>query len=354
MTLFLISGMLFGVLVSFGYRLTPLLFNPRRVTLAFSPASLRMGEVVLAILSMIAKSIFYAIPGFPRIKLSALELDSPFTLGADDVVRYQAAVGGTSNTGEELSAPQLMLFLSAMTEPAMLLLLASPWCPINPLGAVNVRNRFEILRPDLCDLSRLVDLRTARLNAIASNYPRPAKRGIEWDLEVVITTPTGRKDGTMDIIFRQIFTMLELRKSQSKKIRNSSHETRSSMAIPQMSESTTQVSMSVDDPLKWAAICKDYNFIHLSGAAAKAFGLSGKIAHGNHTVVKALHLLTDSKSLQPPFTTSSWMEVQFRRPMVVPGVFDVSLRESGKPSKTLSVSFQGRDCAIAEFGSLQQ
>jgi len=353
MTLFLISGMFFGVLVSFGYRLTPLLFSPKRVTLAFSPASLRMGEVVLAIISMIAKSVFYAIPGFPRIKLSALELDSIFTLDADDVVRYQTAVGGTSNT-EQLSAPHLMLFLSAMTEPAMLLLLASPWCPINPLGAVNVRNRFDLVRPDLCNLSRLVDLRTARLKAIASNNPRQAKRGIEWDLEVVITTPTDRKDGTMDIIFRQIFTMLELRKSQSKRIPNSSHETRSSMAIPQMSESTTQVSMSVDDPLKWAAICKDYNFIHLSGAAAKAFGLPGKIAHGNHTVAKALNLLTDSKGLRPPFTTSSWMEVQFRRPMVVPGVFDVSTRESGKPSKTLSVSFQGKDCAIAEFGSLQQ
>ena len=126
------------------------------------------------------------------------------------------------------------------------------------------------------------------------------------------------------------------------------------MAIPQMSESTTQVSMSVDDPLKWAAICKDYNFIHLSGAAAKAFGLPGKIAHGNHAVAKALHQLKDSRSLQPPFTTSSWMEVQFRRPMVVPGVFDVSLRESSKPGKTLSVSSKGKDCAIAEFGSLQQ
>ncbi|KAH6878224.1 hypothetical protein BKA58DRAFT_435930 [Alternaria rosae] len=303
---------------------------------------------------MIAKSIFYAIPGFPCIKLSGLELDSPFTLDADDIARYQLAIGGTSNTREELSAPHLMLFLSAMTESAMLLLLASPWCPINPLGAVNVRNRFEVLRPDLCDLSKLVDLRTARLKAIAHNHPRQAKRGIEWDLEVMITIPTGRRDGTMDIIFRQIFTMLELRKSQSKNTQNISHETRSSMATPQLSESPTHVSLSADDPLKWAAICKDYNFIHLSGAAAKAFGLPGKIAHGNHAVAKALHQLTDSRSSQPPFSTSLWMEVQFRRPMVVPGVYDVSLRESSEPSKMFSVSCQGKDYATAVYGDLQQ
>jgi hypothetical protein len=34
-----------------------------------------------------------------------------------------------------------------VTEPAMLLLLASRSCPINALGAVNVRNRLELVDP---------------------------------------------------------------------------------------------------------------------------------------------------------------------------------------------------------------
>jgi acyl dehydratase len=354
MILSLVLGMLFGVLVSFGYRLSPLLISSRRVTLVFPPASLRIGEVVLAIMSMILKSVFYAIPGIPRRKHPGLELDSPFILNAEDIALYQLAVGGESGTEEELSLPHLMLLLAAMTEPAMLLLLASPWCPINPLGAVNVRNKFILLRHDLCKLSILVSSQSARLKAIIHNHPRQAKRGIEWDLEVMINIPTGRNDGSVDIIFRQIFTMLELGKSQSKKTGSDSNKTTSSLETPHPAESTTQMLFSADDPLKWAALCKDYNFIHLSGAAAKAFGLPGKIAHGNHAFAKALQQITDSKSSQLPFDTTSYMELQFIRPMVVPGVFDISAHEDSETCKKISISARGKTYATAQYGSLQE
>ena len=348
----LVAGMLFGVLVSFGYRLTPLLSSPRKVTLSFSPASLRMGEIILAIIATIVKSILYAIPGVPRIKSSGLELDSPFIIDAEDVARYQLAVG-RGRAGSRIPPAQLMLFLSAMTEPAMLLLLASPWCPISPLGAVNVRNRFEILRQDLCHVATLVGMRSANLKAIVHKNPRQAKRGIEWDLEVMINIPTGRSDGTVDTIFRQIFTMLEFGKVQTKKVPQNSDETTPSMVTNPLFESTTQVSLSVDDPLRWAAICKDYNFIHLSGLAAKVFGLPGKITHGNHVVAKALQRVPNLGGSTFLLDTSLWMEVHFKRPMVVPGVFDVSLHKSSQTSNKFFVSRSGKDYATPEYGSLQ-
>jgi small-conductance mechanosensitive channel len=64
MMLMLVAGMLFGVLVSFGYRLTPLLSSPRKVTLSFSPASLRMGEIILAIMAMIVNLFCTRYPEF--------------------------------------------------------------------------------------------------------------------------------------------------------------------------------------------------------------------------------------------------------------------------------------------------
>ncbi|CAG5179337.1 uncharacterized protein ALTATR162_LOCUS9162 [Alternaria atra] len=353
MMLFLIAGMLFGVLVSFGYRLTPLLFSPKRVTLAFSPASLRIGEIVLAVMGMVVKSIIYAIPGVPRIRLSGLGLDSPFIIDAEDFARYQLAIGQESSLETGISPTQLMLFLSAMTEPAMLLLLASPWCPISPLGAVNVRNRFELLRPDLCDPSTLTDMRTARLKAVVHKDPRQAKRGIEWDLEVMIDLPTKGNNKTVDTIFRQTFSMLEFAKVQTKRTPKNLVEAVSSAVTPHSAGSITRISLSADDPLKWAAICKDYNFIHLSGLAAKIFGLPGKIAHGNHSVAKALQRLMNLGGLRQLLNTPLWMEVQFKKPMVVPGIFDVNLHESSQTSNRISVSHSGKDYAIAECGSLQ-
>jgi hypothetical protein len=89
----------------------------------------------------------------------------------------------------------------------MLLLLASPTCSISPLGAVNVRNRFELLRPDLCSLKSLTRQHSAGVVAKLRNKTRVVKRGIEHDLEVSVLVPQSR----LDLVpgYRQVFTMLE-------------------------------------------------------------------------------------------------------------------------------------------------
>jgi acyl dehydratase len=147
-----------------------------------------------------------------------------------------------------------------------------------------------------------------------------------------------RNDGTVDTTFRQIFTMLEFSKAQCKNATSDSIEFLSSPAIPHSAETTMQVSLSADDPLKWAAICKDYNSIHLAGAAAKIFSLAGKIAHGNRAVAKALQRLMNSRGSRLLLNTLIWMELQFKKPMVAPGVFYISVHETGQTAECGSLS----------------
>jgi hypothetical protein len=93
----------------------------------------------------------------------------------------------------------------------MLLLFACPACSISPLGAVNVRNRFELLRPDLCCLKSLTGQHSAGVVAKLQNETRVVKRGIEHDLEVSVLVPQSR----LDLVpgFRQVITMLEFSKT---------------------------------------------------------------------------------------------------------------------------------------------
>ncbi|KNG48083.1 ricin b lectin [Stemphylium lycopersici] len=343
--IFLLLGMAFGVLVSFGYRLVPLL--SKQTTLAFSPNSLRMGEVVVAIAAMIIKSVIYAIPGVPRANAVRLQLNSPFAVTAEDVARFHLAVGNEGSATSDLGHLQLIMFLSAMTESAMLLLLASPRCPINPLGAVNVRNEFELIRPELCELAELMNAYSAKLEAVVHQEPRVVKRGIEWDLEVRINLATDKDD--QSVIFRQIFTMLEFRKIRSSQISTPSRCSDADNLASKPTHKSTQISLSGEDPLRWAALCKDYNFIHLSRVAAKFFGLPGKLAHGNHASAKALWSLENTEFSMPPGDKPLKMQVEFKRPMVVPGVFDVELREPDHTGTEFLILRKGKVHAAGRY-----
>jgi hypothetical protein len=350
--LFLLSAMTSAVLVSLGYRLVPLL--SRRSTLAFSPNSLRIGEVFVAIVAMVVKSIIYSLTKTSGPTPAGLYLRSPLVITAENVVRFRSAVGyrGSTNT-LHLKHGDLMLFLSAMTEPAMLLLLASPWCPINPLGAVNVRNTFELIRPDLCDLEKLTKIESAYLSAVVHPEPTRVRRGIEWALEVTINVPSDKDNRAAQTIFRQTFTMLEFKKTSGILSSNGLGGSKDNVSVPGPTDDSPQISFSRDDPLEWAALCKDYNFIHLSGFAAKLSGLPGKLLHGNHAAAKALRSLSDAGSITTLDDTPLQMRVEFKKPMVVPGIFQVCVRKSHSTGIGFEILRKGRVHAICEYGPLE-
>lgn len=231
------------------------------------------------------------------------------------------------------------MFLSAVTEPAMLLLLACPPCPINALGAVNVRNRLELVRPDLVDLPQLLQQQRASLTASVHPDSRPVKRGIQYDLEATLCVHSNT--GPI-VVFRQIFTMLEFRRSTQQAVAaiRSSEE----MAPPHSAlERLPHVTMSNNDPLRWAALCKDYNFIHLSVIAARFFGLPGKVAHGNHVAAIALQRVIGSGRHSSGLTRARCIEVSFNRPVVVRYTLDVHVG-SDRDLATVKLSRNGRTC----------
>jgi acyl dehydratase len=340
------------------FRLSSILVGTRHAEIAFSPHELRFQEVISAILMMLIKPLFSmsisSMTGSSKKKYSSLTLSSPFFIKKQDMARFHRAVGFPHGSPSELASLMLPLFLSAVTEPAMLLLLMHPRCPIKALGAVNVRNRFELLRPDLCDIHHFTKSHSAGLVASFSNESRSVKRGIEYDLEVTIMVPDQAEPHGIDLVpvFRQVFTMLEFRRMKP----NANDKVTDKREVDTQAQSpVTQslcVSLSGDDPSKWAALCKDYNFIHFSRLAAKCFGLPGKLAHGNHIVAKVMQQLMNGDKLQPLDRSSSWMEVHFKRPVVVPNVLDVDVQQSANGIHNFSICSHGKVCVVAEYGTL--
>jgi acyl dehydratase len=346
------------------YRLTSILSGTKHAEITFSPHNLSFAEVLLAMFMMITKPLYSRFIN-SNTKMSTngsgtLTLSSPFRITyPNDVVRWDRALGnGCSITG----TPMLPLFLAAVTEPAMLLLLMHPKCPINALGAVNVRNRFTVLRPDLCQVKYLTRRHCAGLVAKFSNEPRSVKRGREYDLEVSIMMPDmappelARMAGKGSVtVFRQVFTILEFRRSN---VAQGRIETEPRMVHIHSQFSTIQpirISLSKGDPQKWAVLCRDYNLIHFSGLAAKAFGLPGRLAHGNHVVARAMMQRMFSERYLPQVGQEpTYMEVRFKRPVVIPDELDVDIQRSGKRPNGFTISSHGRTCIAVEYGTLEQ
>jgi hypothetical protein len=354
----LVGAATIGLLLWSGHRLVTILSGSKHATIDFSPHRLRPGEVALAIFSMMMRSAVDVFRGPNRegntSKLDELTLSCPFHITREDIARYQNAVSQEKNKSIDLAHSATLLFLSAVTEPAMLLLLASPRCPISPLGAVNVRNHFELLRPDLCQPQSFLISHGAGLSAKLQKESRLAKRGIEYDLEVTIMVPdqdNGRSDELIPV-FRQVFTMLEFRKAKgaakdtTASVKNVEPQTANTKTMPLC------LSLSRHEPLKWASLCKDYNFIHLSGFAARLFGLPGKLAHGNHVVAKAIQILEESNGMQDRKEPITWMKVQFKRPVIVPSnlVFKAPVTAGGVNRLSIH-SIRGEHVTV-EYGAL--
>ncbi|KAK5028832.1 hypothetical protein LTS07_006211 [Exophiala sideris] len=256
--------------------------------------------------------------------MNEFSLTMPLRTSQQDLNAYTLAVERKTQTNASWTRSTAMLFLSALTEPAMLLLLAESSCKLRPLGAVNVRNRFELIRPDLCTEHTLKSFSGAGVTASRSKHVRRVKRGFEVDLILTLDIPAGGSSGTVTV-FRQIFTILQF----AKPVKDFARKDESGSGS-QALEWTDALLFDVeyDEPSAWARVCKDYNPIHISAIAAKLFGFPGKIAHGNHVAAKAFALL--ERSLLPSeYSTLCrskrpiWMEVVFKRPIIVPAVLKV-------------------------------
>ncbi|KAF1991355.1 Thioesterase/thiol ester dehydrase-isomerase [Aulographum hederae CBS 113979] len=288
-----------------------------------------------------------------------ISLSSPLNLTSHDLELYLSSLLGPSFHHRKLpwSPHHTLLFLTATSSPTLLLLLAKRGCPINPLGAVNVRNRFELLRSDLCEVGergmRGGGGMRARARVVRGGRVR---RGVEWVCEVGVWVPEEGEGGREVEVFRQEVTLLEFGKGTGEKSESKKASATESKAEAESTEEPQEgkadpfpIFMDKNDPSSWAAICKDYNPIHMSNFVAKMFGFPGKIAHGNHVVARAVEAL-GGEALEGG--KGLWMEVEFRRPVVLPAKLEVEVEEVGRRFSVVREGGERKVCVEGRWGEL--
>lgn len=327
--------------------LSLLISSGARSELDFSPNDLRIRQIVLIILVLATKGLQRSLGLVPKLRvdgssstlatafsLPALRLRAPLRIRLQDVRRYDRALEVTTLAPNK-PADYNIFFLAGLTTPLMLLLLAKRSCPILPLGSVNVRNRFEFLNPRLCHDAARGLLKGLGAEARLQVPGRQVKRGME--LDVIIEVTTGKVDLVKDqIIFRQIITLLQYLPQTTMPHPTESGAQEKAFSLTDLSNYDAvdqRIDIDRDAPLRWAAFCKDYNPIHVLSWAAKAFGFPGTIAHGNLVVGQAITILSNVAGPQfskmwAPVSKPSWLEVAFKRPMVVPTRLEIMIDET--------------------------
>jgi acyl dehydratase len=343
--------------------LMPLLSFQPCTRLRFSPNKLSGCQIATLLVFLFLKSVLKQLGLVPSLRpsrakdsparnedafhLPEVRIEMPVVVSRADMELYESATCAPNNASPTSGANSLFL-LSPVTEPLMLLLLARLACPILPLGSVNVRNRFEFLSPGEC---KNVSLRTLlRAEASLRRKGRRVKRGVEFDVLVEVF---GEETG--ELIFRQVMTILQfLHKMVEPKWHEAPQKESSDIqSLPDEEYKRTSekmVTIQDDAPSKWAALCKDYNPIHVSALAARLFGFPGKIAHGNQAAAMTVESLASTpgsltRNLWLDSSRASFMDVEFRRPMVVPlqlrvkTVDDATAQRSKESDEALRVAY---------------
>lgn len=294
--------------------------------------------------------------------LPALSVTSTLAIDDDDLLRFDAATSpgakqstpsSSSKTSSKPAAENnRSLLIPGLINPLMSILLANRNLPIQPFGAVNTRNTFTFLDPEACRHPTQVLDPTRGITVSASiggpsNRGRRVKRGIEFEIQFEVEA-LRRGDTSPTVIFKQVAAVLAfLPRSTQPLYRDLS----STVAVEGVGEQADEeeeepewtsadgeiVELGMRAPKKWAALCKDYNPIHMSSILARLFGFPGKIAHGNHALARAVELIArdPARVVTPGLSTAdksvllmsrsddgeetpSALEVQFKRPMVLP------------------------------------
>ncbi|WWC61181.1 uncharacterized protein I303_103761 [Kwoniella dejecticola CBS 10117] len=267
-----------------------------------------------------------------------ISLDMPFRITPHDIQRYiQCLSSNTSlDVDDILDSPHHMqLLLSALTEPAMLLLLSKINCPIDPVGSVNVRNAFELKDPSTTKKTlreRLGSQSSTNRDAVPLNCEARLSREVKqvkrgWEFTIMVDLVEALQEARTTI-YTQAFTFLVFH------FHKHSQPPPASTKADEIEAETCNIAgfrIGAREPSSWADLSKDYNPIHTSTFAARLLGFRSKIAHGNHVVAKAIHGAASYLERGPidalDGTGIRRMEVEFKRPVPVPSSLETRVPE---------------------------
>lgn len=296
------------------------------------PVSRLTGPNVVLIICLIAfKYPLRWIGAVPQLRSTASGFDLPhltitseIDVGDEDRKRYDRAVPGGGDRA---------LLLAGLINPLMSIMLTNRNNPIMPFGCVNTKNRFEFLDTEPPSGHYTV---TATLGG-DENPARRVKRGIELDVVFVAShAQRGR-------VFRQVATILAYLPSKHKPLYKAPQEgkTVEKTASEWKNIDTDTVELKFNAPFDWAAVCKDYNPIHMSSGMAKLFGFPSKIAHGNHVLASFVQKFGNSPP--DPFA----IDVDFKRPMRLPLSMAVEHSRETTTSERFRVVKDGKEYMTA-------
>lgn len=327
--------------------------------------------IILLILAKLLQRVFGLapplVPSADRrgFDLPALSVTSTLAIDDDDLLRFDAATSpgskkassaakAQSSSAAAVGAPEnnRSLLVAGLVNPLMSILLANRNLPIQPFGAVNTRNTFIFLDSEACRYPTQVLDPTRGITVSAtlggpSNPGRRVKRGIEFEIHFEVAA-LRRGDTSPTVIFKQVGAVLAHLPRDTKPLYRDLSSTVAVDGVDDeddeddrepawMSADGEIVELGMRAPKKWAALCRDYNPIHMSGILARAFGFPGRIAHGNHALARAVELIArdPARVITPGLSTAdkaalllsrsddgketpSALEVRFKRPMVLP------------------------------------
>lgn len=248
---------------------------------------------------------------------------------------------GSTDSAAAPLLPLNPLFFVSFCTPLILHVLADHSCPIRPLGSVNTTNRFVFVDAPFCrdqkailkaSQDHLLSYTCSFGGSESKSYRR--KRGIEFDITIIV------KRGDQIVLEMQSSFLQFLSAKHPPAFDKAADDTQQKTNEKEQQqenvegdngENTTPIFMSMRHPHKWAAACSDYNPIHISPLAAKLFGFSSVIAHGNHAVALAVQdTLEDEESTKSKMSSTKTqarsllngrkfsLQIRFVRPVLLP------------------------------------
>ncbi|WP_346837083.1 MaoC/PaaZ C-terminal domain-containing protein [Microbulbifer sp. SAOS-129_SWC] len=198
-------------------------------------------------------------------------------------------VGGFAASG---SLPATYPFVLAM--PLQMELLVSDAFPFQVLGLVHVRNVITQYRPVAEDSALDLECRLCG--------PRPAARGLEFDLHTQVSAGG-------DLLWECTSTLLRRERRGTGRVARGARK-----VLPNLSAATVQRwDIPANIGRRYAAVSGDRNPIHLSRWSARLFGFPRAIAHGMWTKAHCL------AALEPQLPTGPFrIDVAFKLPILLP------------------------------------
>ena len=317
--------------------------------------------------------------GEETLAMDKVALSAPLNLDARDFESIQALCKLTAAqnasprpTGASVdlpprssSLPTSQFWVIAATNPLMICLLAHLRCPIMPLGALHVRNRFEFLDPSALlkysagsEPNKAGQAAPLWAHGEIGGFDSPGgvrrvKRGIEVD--IVIHVLPSSSAPIEKALFRQVITVLQMSKKWALQAAKPQVLAKEEDTIPSW-HLWRSLHLTSAVPLKWAAMSGDYNPIHISPILAKVFGMKSTIAHGNSLVVSAFDAGSASSKSGKKSSDSAqdaveeltrgavgpwWLEVSFRKPMLLPLDLTIQVSQEGD-AKSIPSSIKWR------------